>query len=262
VVGKTKSALAGLCEQFREGRVRKRYGAVGIGREKLVGAGTIDMVLYGNKESKTHWHALEHRRVTLEGINAGMAGGKGGKGGKGLDVVAAERQEGGEDQEGRRSHSTEQLSTEQLSPPQAGGEEQLSPWNKGQAGSNSADVDCIDGDSNYDEGIDGCKGEDEGDGDAAESASADLSGEWWLSFFDLYPCTGRRHQLRKHLCMLDCPLLGDTKYGPKALRAKMSGAGRDLKLWSLQLLIHHPITGGLCSFQLRKPDALAAELLC
>jgi 23S rRNA pseudouridine955/2504/2580 synthase len=36
-----------------------------------------------------------------------------------------------------------------------------------------------------------------------------------LSFIALYPITGRKHQLRIHLKNINCPILGDGKYGGK-----------------------------------------------
>jgi len=36
----------------------------------------------------------------------------------------------------------------------------------------------------------------------------------WLTTVDLYPLTGRRHQLRKHMKLIGNPIWGDKRYGP------------------------------------------------
>ncbi len=48
-----------------------------------------------------------------------------------------------------------------------------------------------------------------------------------ISVIDLYPQTGRTHQLRVHLKSIGCPILGDSVYGNKALNTKY-GAQRQL----------------------------------
>ncbi|CAK0896628.1 unnamed protein product [Prorocentrum cordatum] len=45
----------------------------------------------------------------------------------------------------------------------------------------------------------------------AAPAAATTSG--WVSTVDLWPLTGRTHQLRKHMKFLGCPILGDRRYG-------------------------------------------------
>lgn len=37
--------------------------------------------------------------------------------------------------------------------------------------------------------------------------------EGWVSTLDLWPTSGRRHQLRRHLKLLGCPIVGDKRYG-------------------------------------------------
>lgn len=61
----------------------------------------------------------------------------------------------------------------------------------------------------------------------------------WLTTVDLFPETGRTHQLRRHLASLGHPILGDTEYGlpGKTLR------GKGLFLWAVELGLDHPITG-------------------
>lgn len=59
-----------------------------------------------------------------------------------------------------------------------------------------------------------------------------------LNLVKLYPKTGRRHQLRKHLASLGNPILGDADYGKKGLLLK--GKGLYLHAYSLEFV--HPVT--------------------
>jgi len=61
----------------------------------------------------------------------------------------------------------------------------------------------------------------------------------WLTTVDLWPVTGRTHQLRQHARHLGHPVLGDEIYGIEG--SILRGAG--LFLWSLELKLEHPITG-------------------
>lgn len=60
----------------------------------------------------------------------------------------------------------------------------------------------------------------------------------YLNLVKLYPKTGRRHQLRKHLAFIGNPILGDADYGKQGLVLK--GKGLYLHAYSLQFV--HPIT--------------------
>lgn len=53
----------------------------------------------------------------------------------------------------------------------------------------------------------------------------------------LYPVTGRQHQLRKHLQMLGCPIIGDRRY-TSALT--WSREFPQLFLWSVEIKLPHP----------------------
>eukprot|EP00931_Biecheleriopsis_adriatica_P026815 TRINITY_DN16250_c0_g1_i4.p1 TRINITY_DN16250_c0_g1~~TRINITY_DN16250_c0_g1_i4.p1 ORF type:complete len:347 (+),score=79.92 TRINITY_DN16250_c0_g1_i4:188-1228(+) len=89
--------------------------------------------------------------------------------------------------------------------------------------------------------------------------------EGFVSTLDLWPLSGRRHQLRRHLAMLGCPILGDRRYGGRAGGSKgaeqggpQEGAEEEadeeaeeaeeeggppkmpLFLWALQLSLPHP----------------------
>jgi 23S rRNA pseudouridine1911/1915/1917 synthase len=59
----------------------------------------------------------------------------------------------------------------------------------------------------------------------------------WLTLADLWPRTGRHHQLRRHLADLGFPILGDRLYGieGKILRSK------GLFLWAVEVTLRHPI---------------------
>ncbi len=64
------------------------------------------------------------------------------------------------------------------------------------------------------------------------------------SLVALYPETGRRHQLRRHLAHINCPIIGDTRHGDSkqniAFRERF-GFGR-LFLHARRLAFEHPVT--------------------
>ena len=60
-----------------------------------------------------------------------------------------------------------------------------------------------------------------------------------LSLLNLYPKTGRTHQLRIHLSTLGFPILGDAMYGREGLILKHKG----LFLTAIELNFKHPISG-------------------
>jgi len=59
----------------------------------------------------------------------------------------------------------------------------------------------------------------------------------WLTIVDLWPTTGRYHQLRRHLSMHGYPILGDKLYGVEGKILK----GKGLFLWSVEISLRHPI---------------------
>lgn len=69
------------------------------------------------------------------------------------------------------------------------------------------------------------------------------------SRFDLFPITGRSHQLRVHLLALGHPILGDNFYAPAIVQA----ASDRLCLHARFLEIHHPIGGKRISFESEVP---------
>jgi 23S rRNA pseudouridine1911/1915/1917 synthase len=60
----------------------------------------------------------------------------------------------------------------------------------------------------------------------------------YLSLVDLYPKTGRTHQLRIHLSKLGFPILGDKLYGNEGEILQ----GKGLFLCAIELQFNHPIT--------------------
>lgn len=61
----------------------------------------------------------------------------------------------------------------------------------------------------------------------------------WLSLLDLYPQTGRTHQVRIHLSRAGFPILGDKLYGKEGWILKHKG----LFLAAVELTFTHPATG-------------------
>jgi len=61
-----------------------------------------------------------------------------------------------------------------------------------------------------------------------------------LSTVDLYPVTGRRHQLRKHLQLVGHPILGDVRYAHARLWPERIGGEVRLFLWAVFVEFPHP----------------------
>lgn len=70
-----------------------------------------------------------------------------------------------------------------------------------------------------------------------------------ISLMDLYPQTGRTHQLRRHMVELGHPILGDDLYGEKGNVLK----GKGLFLRAVELHFDHPETGERQLYQLPCP---------
>jgi RluA family pseudouridine synthase len=66
-----------------------------------------------------------------------------------------------------------------------------------------------------------------------------------LSWIEAMPKTGRTHQIRLHCLLKDCPILGDTLYGPERREAQLQSARveRVLALHAYRLDFTHPKTG-------------------
>jgi RluA family pseudouridine synthase len=74
-----------------------------------------------------------------------------------------------------------------------------------------------------------------------------------LSLVDLWPRTGRTHQLRIHLSQAGFPILGDSLYGPEGKILK----GKGLFLCAVELNFIHPITKEPISISTKDPDKFA-----
>ncbi|KAG5189983.1 pseudouridine synthase [Tribonema minus] len=74
-----------------------------------------------------------------------------------------------------------------------------------------------------------------------------------ITTVDLWPKTGRHHQLRKHLASLNVPILGDKRYHP-ADQAETLLRGEGLFLWALELKFDHPITGEALNLTIEEPE--------
>ena len=72
-------------------------------------------------------------------------------------------------------------------------------------------------------------------------------GEGWLTTVELYPVTGRTHQLRRHMKLFGHPIIGDERYTTLPLPLSLavcpyaSGQGlNELFLWAVELRFPHP----------------------
>ncbi len=72
----------------------------------------------------------------------------------------------------------------------------------------------------------------------------------WMSVVDLFPETGRTHQLRIHLSEMGFPILGDDKYGDVSARLK----GKGLFLSAVEISFLHPETGKPLNVKIEQPD--------
>jgi len=75
----------------------------------------------------------------------------------------------------------------------------------------------------------------------------------YLSLVDLYPKTGRTHQIRIHLSKLGHPIMGDPLYGEEGKIFK----GKGLFLSAIGLRFEHPITGENVQLQIAEPNKYA-----
>ena len=74
------------------------------------------------------------------------------------------------------------------------------------------------------------------------------------TLLELTPETGRRNQLRVHLADIQCPIVGDRKYGAS------TNPARRLGLHASSLSFKHPLSGSPLSFQSSLPQELARLL--
>jgi 23S rRNA-/tRNA-specific pseudouridylate synthase len=74
-----------------------------------------------------------------------------------------------------------------------------------------------------------------------------------ITTVDLYPKTGRHHQLRRHLAGIGTPILGDKRYH-STLDESTLLKGEGIFLWALQLQFTHPITGEQIDVSIDEPS--------
>jgi len=82
------------------------------------------------------------------------------------------------------------------------------------------------------------------------------------AYLALYPVTGRRHQLRRHLKHIAHPIIGDATYGKgrhNRFFAEHFGANH-LLLSCTRLRLTHPLTGEALDVQTNLPDAFERVL--
>lgn len=72
----------------------------------------------------------------------------------------------------------------------------------------------------------------------------------WMSLIDLFPETGRTHQLRIHMSEAGFPMLGDDKYGDISVRLK----GKSLFLSAVEMSSLHPKTGEVFTAKIQHPQ--------
>ncbi len=81
------------------------------------------------------------------------------------------------------------------------------------------------------------------------------------SFVELYPLTGRTHQIRVHMNHIGCPVVGDRIYGTRRYgqRGEMERLLEDypgFALHSRTICFKHPITDGPISLEAEPPEVL------
>jgi RluA family pseudouridine synthase len=72
----------------------------------------------------------------------------------------------------------------------------------------------------------------------------------WLTLLDLWPATGREHQLRRHLSGNGHPVLGDPLYGVEGHVLKSKG----LFLSAVEISFRHPEKKWILNIRVRDPD--------
>lgn len=93
----------------------------------------------------------------------------------------------------------------------------------------------------------------------------------WMTTVDLYPVTGRKHQLRKHCKLLGHPIWGDKRYGPyqtpkeeykiqtnetdDCIQQRLAfDPHTKLCLWALEIIFPHPVHGQDINIKIEEPE--------
>ncbi len=79
-----------------------------------------------------------------------------------------------------------------------------------------------------------------------------------ITLVDLWPITGRTHQLRRHLLGLGHPILGDEEHWPRELARDDADIGPGLCLSAVQIELPHPLSGERLSVRTEQPAAWEA----
>jgi 23S rRNA pseudouridine1911/1915/1917 synthase len=77
-----------------------------------------------------------------------------------------------------------------------------------------------------------------------------------LSLVNLFPKTGRTHQLRIHLASIGCPILGDSLYGKEGQVLK----GKGLFLSAIGLIFRHPISNEMMNIKIDAPNKFSRRM--
>ena len=68
------------------------------------------------------------------------------------------------------------------------------------------------------------------------------------ALFRVIPLTGKKHQVRLHLCAIGCPIVNDRKY-PELLPEQKIDFSKTLLLLAKRIVFKDPIAGTLCEFE-------------
>jgi RluA family pseudouridine synthase len=78
----------------------------------------------------------------------------------------------------------------------------------------------------------------------------------WISLVEVYPETGRTHQIRIHMAHIGHPVLGDSRYGKEMKLLKKKG----LFLAAVGISFQHPVSGELQSISIKMPEKFTKRL--